>query len=685
MVLSKLNEQVNYIELKQVEKADVNQEMELYEINVKGVDIIIGVGHVKNTFEKKNILYFPVYLVKHDGKVIQIGVYEILASKHLSYLDKDTNLDVEKMPDPLIYSFVSASLLKELREVPELDSETNQGEEEDDDEPEYMDVTEDDRHLPVVESYDVPDSRKDIFTLTQGATVPLLLREETKKKAKDIREKYHETSGDIWIVRFMKNPHYYVVDNEGGGDCLFASIRDAYSQIAQQTSVQKLRAKLAEEANETIFLNYKEQYDMYNTALVRETNDIKRLEKEYVTIKSKYNDVLDRNEKKALTDAAQKIKEQHDRLVHEKKVTHDILKEFKFMKGIDTLEQFKKIIQSAEFWGETWSISTLERMLNAKLILLSQQAFLSQPPDLDNVLQCGQLNDTILENRGEFNPEYYIILDYNGSHFKVVGYKKKQIFKFPELPYDLKRMIVDKCMEKNAGVFSLIPDFQRLKSELYAGQKGGANPLKIEYEDLTDAKIRGLYDDNIVFSFYAKSDGKPLPGKGPGEKIPENRRKDFTTLATIPDWRKKLADSWTAPFALDNHQWASVDHYYQASKFKKRNMPFYLSFSLDSNTELSKHPEMAKAAGGKSGKYKGDLLRPAEVELDPDFYGERHQKEIYDAQYAKFSQNPDLKNMLLFTHDAKLMQHHRAEEPCMCESLMLIRDKLRQDIHKSSF
>ena len=36
-----------------------------------------------------------------------------------------------------------------------------------------------------------------------------------------------------------------------------------------------------------------------------------------------------------------KIKEKHDQLVKEKKVTLQILHEFKFMKGIDTLDLFK--------------------------------------------------------------------------------------------------------------------------------------------------------------------------------------------------------------------------------------------------------------------------------------------------------------------------------------------------------
>jgi ribA/ribD-fused uncharacterized protein len=339
------------------------------------------------------------------------------------------------------------------------------------------------------------------------------------------------------------------------------------------------------------------------------------------------------------------------------------------MKDVDTLEKFQKKIRSCEFWAETWAISTLERILNVKFILLSKESYTSR--DLNNVLQCGQLNDSVLENRGEFKPDYYIIVEYLGWHYTLVGYKKKLIFNFGELPYDIKRMIADKCMEKNSGPFAIIPDFKNFK--------GAGNALieSVTYEDLTEAKIRGIYDDNIVFIFYSKSASKPLPGKGAGEKIPGDRLKDFAPLAIIPDWRRKLSNFWVQPFLADGKQWASVEHYYQASKFKRENPAFYLSFSLESGTDLSKSPEMAKAAGGKTGKYKGELIRPKEVEVDPDFFGKRCEKEMYDAQYAKFSQNDDLKELLLATNNAKLMHHSRGKPPVAFDNLMMIRDKLK--------
>jgi hypothetical protein len=437
MVLSKLNKKVNYPEIKNVDHSDLKMEADLYQIELFDIEIIIAIGNAKNTYEEDDILFFPVYLVKKNNTVIQIGIYEIIAADYISYLNSDNNIDVEKLGEPLIYNFVTKDMITSLRMIPEQEEE-EQSEGSDDEENPFMN-----EGTEKVDLYEIPEDRKDIFVLIKGIPIPPLLREETKKEATDIKEKYKENVTDNWVEKFMKNKYYTIIDNEGGGDCLFATIRDAFSSIGQQTSVNKLRTKLSDEATETIFLNYKEHYDMYNQAIIVDTNKIKELEAEYVSLKSKFTQILDRNEKKILMEAAKKVKSDHDRLIHEKKVTAQILNEYKFMKGIDNLEKFKKKIRSCEFWGETWALSTLERILNVKFINLSSEAYKAH--DTNNVLQCGQLNDSILENKGVFNPEFYIITEYNGYHYKLISYKKKMIFKFKEIPYDLKKMIVVLC------------------------------------------------------------------------------------------------------------------------------------------------------------------------------------------------------------------------------------------------
>jgi len=670
MVLSKINKSVSYIETKKVDSNDLSKEADLYEIEANGVNIIVAVGNAKKDFEDKNITFFPIYLVKSNNKVMQIGLYEVKSSDLTNYIDDEGNLEVEKINDPLIYVFVTKKMLENLRLVPESELEAQaialrKKEEEDEEEAEAEEA---EAIVQEVIETKIPEVRKDIFNILKGVPIPAMLQEETKQAALKVKSSYKGTKESNWIQKYMENPNYYILDNEGGGDCFFATIRDAFSQIAQQTSVDKLRKKLANEVTLEIFAGYKELYENAKRSLLKDTETIKQLEAEYAKYKKMYEETLDRNEKKKYVEISKKIKADRENVINEKRITYQISEEFRFMKGIDTIEQFKNKIKTCEFWAETWAISTLERVLNIKFILISYEAY--ENGDLMNVLNCGQANDAIIQSAGQFTPEYYIIVEYNGYHYKLIGYKKKQIFKFRELPYDIKKMIVDKCMEKNSGLFSLIPDFIRFKDELTAGIQEIP-----QFDELSDAKIRGLYDEDVVLIYYDKSDAKKLPGKGSGEKIPVDMVKDFSQLAAIPNWRRKLDNMWIQPFVIDGHIWNSVEHYYQAAKFKG-TPEFYLSFAQESGTDLSKNPELAKAASTTNGKYKGELIRPKGVNKDAD-YKKYKDKNMTDALYAKFNQNEDLKELLRYTKKAKLMHYKKGKEPELAESLIIVRDKLK--------
>ena len=671
MVVSKLDNNVNYVELKRVDPDDISKETNLYQIIIKGINVIIAIGNPKNTFADKNITYFPVYLVKHNNKVIQIGVYEMLSSNLLAYRDEIGDIDLEKFDDPLIYTFATEEMINKLRMVPD-ENDLEEGEVEE------IVVAKDTKKSKkekekeaAVEDIQIPHVRRDIFVPRMGAKLPKMLVKETSKQASDIREKYHESSTDTWLQKYMKNTNYIITNNEGNGDCLFATIRDAFQSIGQDTTVDKLRKKIADDAKQEIFSTYKQNYDMYSKEIVDTKATYIREKQVYDDLKSKFASTIDREQQLIISDASKKKKKELERLKREYDYAKENIKDFIFMKDINNLAELKKMIKTCDFWADAWAINTLERILNVKIIILSSKIYKSG--DLNNVMQCGNFVDPIIESRGSFDPEFYIVVEHTGSHYMLVGYKKKQIFTFNEIPYDIKKMIVDKCMEKNAGIFSYIPEFEAFRGDIL-----GIHKEKPVFDELSESKIMNLYDDNIVFQFFSSSvDAKP--GKGSGEQIPEEAVREFAELNSIKDWRKKLSNFWVAPFVLDNHRWASVEHYYQGSKFKKKHPEFYLQFSLDSGTEeLSKDPAMAKGAGGKSGKFKGELIRPKEVEIDNDFFLKRSRQEMSDAQQAKFTQNEDLRQMLIVTRNAKLQHYRRGQDPELFDTLMIIRNKLRQ-------
>jgi predicted NAD-dependent protein-ADP-ribosyltransferase YbiA (DUF1768 family) len=659
MVKSKLNTTVNYPEINTLDPEDKEHDADLYELNVKGVECIIALGLPKFAFIENKIVYYPVYIIKDQRVDAQIGVYEIMSTQQPAVLDEDGDVDISKLGPLLLYSYVDSKYLVEkssptptkadVVSIP-TDNESSEEEEEEEVEEEEEDVEEDVAHSP--------------------------LKSQDSKQADVERAAYKKTAGESWIETYMNNKNFAIVDNEGGGDCLFAAIRDGLARAGITTTVTELREKLSNEATEDVFHGNRNMYDMVNGEIQNADREMKELTRQFKELTARGKKTKERDILKQITDQAKKIKGMHDIAKKEKKQAKELAAEYAYMKGIDTLEKFKAMVKTSQFWGETWTLSTLERVMNVKFILFSREAY--RDGDKDNVMQCGQLNDTVLQEAGNFKPDRYIMLEYQGQHYTLITYKGRGALTFKEMPYDVKMKVVTRCLERNAGPFYIIKEFRDFMESLSVSVPEQAE----ETQETADEEMSspGLVSKTTVFQFYFKSANAPAPGKGSGESIRPEDVTQYAELRSIPEWRRKLSNFWEAPFELDGHRWTSVEHYYQASKFKENNPQFYLTFTLDANPEgeLSKDPALAKAAGGKTGKFKDKLLRDKAVKIDPNFFGGRHKEVMKKAQMAKFSQNPDLKAMLLATKDAKLQHFSRGSPPVVFYGLIDVRNQLAE-------
>lgn len=696
MVKSNINpEKVDYKENREIDDEDVGFASSLYQYEIYDKTIEIALGKAKYTFANYNITYYPLYLIIGDEPRVKIGIFEIDSNNVINTLDEEGDVDLNK-GNILLYNFMNIDFLNNIikkHEKIEVDKNVDNIEKQkgilNDDDKKLQEEIEEDTDIMTLkipkqkmsnEKEKTNQMLKDgIFVIDQSKKAPLMLEEETQEVARNIKGEYKETTKTKWIEKFMKNNNYDIIENEGNGDCFFSTLRDAFEQMGKVTSVEKLRALLAKEVTDEVYQQYRILYVNFLGEFQTKEKEMKDLKKISIELKKRNDRTKDKTESKQILDEAKKVVEKFNSVKAEKEDIKEMMEEFKFMEGIDSLDKFIAFVQTPNFWADTWAISTLEKILNIKVIILSEESFYVD--DLDSVMKCGQLNDEDLEKQGKFTPDFYIMTSYSGNHYELISYKSKRIMKFLEIPFDIKALIVNKCLEKNAGPYYLIQDFRNLKGKLgLSPDEGASNESDDEHMEFD------LYDPEIVFTFHSTSDCKPKAGKGSGEKIADDRMTEFNTLnkdKLCNNWRKKLDDSWITPFTIDGHRWGSVEHYYQASQFKKGFPDFYLQFSLDSESEISKDVALAKAAGGKSGKLKDKILRPKSIIIDSDFneigLNTRSVEERKNALKAKFTQNLDLKKVLMETKNAKLVHFQRSAAPKGDEMLMKLRRELRSE------
>ena len=674
---SRLNNYISYPKKTSVYKNDKNKESTVYKIKLTedNIPVVIALGEIRNDHIKYNIVYCPVYLILGDGVKNKmtfkpIGIYEFFKSAEDNLKDKDGDLDIRLIEGPLLYSDINSKKIKKLIN----------------DKPILKDITEEEQEIKEKQENEIKSQEK-IAMKAKPLLISLEIEDDDDSDYKNVHDekeyrkivKDYEAMGvnaprKNWLQKKMHDYNYKIINNKGGGDCFFIALAQGYKSIGKNTDEKKIRERLSRSIPEESFIEYKSRENMFNKAI---QDNMK--EQEMISLKFKEMSKMKQSKKKAFDEIkktlAQKsissdprykeirkiqkdmkdMLEKFNTLQDEMKNSKALLEEYNFMKGIKTLKEFKEKVQSSDFWADESTIKILEEVLNIKIIVIDKE-------NRNGLIHCTDASDTI-KAKGFFKPKYYVIMDLFKKHYQLVSYKNRKMFRFHEIPHAIKEQIKHSCLVgSGSNIYNYIPKFNKLikipeeeDEKMDEEAVATIEDSKAEEQDNTEFKD---YDENIHFVFYSKSANKK-PGKGKNEKIPKEKENEYKELGKIKDWRRVLSNFYVVvkPFELDGHTWNSVEHYYQASKFKnytegsdKHN--FYLKFTAESNSELSKDPNKAKKYGGKTqtGKY-----RPKHIFMDEDFFNGKHKKYMEEGQRAKYTQDQHSQKVLLLTKNAKLL------------------------------
>tara|TARA_B100000780_G_scaffold68163_2_gene45089 strand:+ start:3689 stop:5740 length:2052 start_codon:yes stop_codon:yes gene_type:complete len=657
MVLSKIDQNINYLESNNLDK---NDEGESYayraKIYNKPVKFVLGKPNFQHI--DYNIVYFNIYLVKNTTLEAKIGIYETKNTSYRDLLDNDGNILIEKLDYPLFFSYAKTYITSKYKyeeDMIHFDEEAtseseNEGEEDEEDEDEDEDDEED-------------EDEDDEEEVKEFIEKPIILKQQIKEESDYEISNFTPNDSDKWINKFLKSHKYSIVNNEGGGECFFAILRDGLKTLNLEKyhtiSVKNIRKKLADDLDEEQFNTYMEFYNYYKGGLKKTQETMGGLKKMHKNFKLMIGGTSNTSEKSRMLEEAksnlQRVLDSNEEI----KEFQELTEELDFMKDVKTIDDLRNIIMTKKYWADTWAISTLERLYNVKFIILAQDNFNEKQELNPEVLQCGEA-DKKLQKKEIFEPDYYIITNYEiGSHYQLITYDKnigKGAFKFSEIPYRLKEEVVDICMKSTSGLFSLIPDFRDFAKTHNVKLEKTHEP---KFQSLVDKPKSQIYDDTMIIQIYSKSVHKKV-GEGAGETITKEQKTlpSVLKLFKIKDWRRKLDNSYlltkeNEKLEIKGNQWPSVLHYLFAVRFS--NLPdIYNKFTISNEETLTY--ELAKSFYDKmSSTYKSKILKEADYKND-------YSKFLIEALNAKFNIkkdgpiifNQELNDILLLTSKSKI-------------------------------
>ena len=672
MVASKINHSIVYHEKRNVDNDDLGKLATLYELEVENriiskQTIVIAIGNPNKKYLTEGVIFFPIYLITNKKKAIQIGVFEILNKDLHKIIDskKDDSIkeieNIDLLNSPLLWNWVDNSFLEKSKLSPLV-----------------LEIDEQDVHEEIGEEEEIIQKRNPLF-------------EETKERANALRKENNKN----WVSQFMKNEQYDIEDVPDTNDSLFTCIKNAFSKINILLYENKIREKYANSKFiEKDYFYKKRIYDDNKSKFIELQNREKELKKEKTRIEEEYK----KKRTVALKEEHADIKEKLKIVKRDMEELNVSLKEIDF-DNINTIEKYRDYIKSKKFSGDENTLLYLESIMNIKFIVFLKDA--NEENDIKSIIDCGKKNPDLTT---DFIPEQYILLEYieKINRYNLIGYDGKFIFQFRELPYDLKEMISNKCVESVEGNFINIPDFK----EFHVNVKNRELPQLNPELQLTIENIQRL-NDGVKLFIYCSSSSSKTPGKIRGEVMPPDQVHNYIELKGIKNWRCILDNSFDGTdidsngnkkpyqFVLNGFYWMSVAHYLNAIKFIEEHPKYYESFALAAvgeeteivrASDLSKDVELAIFIGKKPagtpfpGKENGDLkgyYRKKSIQIDSTYNEEKQSIALYNAILSKFTQNPHFKQVLLSTNNATLIYTPLKKSQKDAEELMKVRDELK--------
>ena len=269
---------------------------------------------------------------------------------------------------------------------------------------------------------------------------------------------YHHDDEDQenWINDFLGEKKIKIYNQPEDGHCFFSAIQMAFSNKYTISQMRQLLSDIIDP----------QQYGTYSALYIANKEELKELKKEENHTKSKLKEIESEYKQGLIADKEKKVK-----LIEAKKYNNDLIRitknisdedeisyEYAFMKDVSSVDDLKEKIKECSFWADSWAISKLEELVNIKVIILSSLYYESN--ELNKIVQCPEKKDR------EVKPEYYVVVEHTGNHYKLVTFDKTKLFTFDTLPESLKKHIVATCMSGGIGSFHEIEEFRKYSDSI---------------------------------------------------------------------------------------------------------------------------------------------------------------------------------------------------------------------------